>query len=158
MIVSTFILTFVICSTSILYLNPHNPSLRQASSTLTVNAPCGTDLVCRLFLRPPRANTSLRTTYHSSLHPVPHNGAPYCAMSQDATLRRASSLLRATRATGGSTLVRGVPGQYDRSLWNPRKDEQRVINSYSAGWSSSHQCHAAFLRSLPQDPEPRSRH
>ena len=58
-----------------------------------------------------------------------------------------------------STLVRGVPGQYDRSLWNPRKDEQqRVINSYSAGWSSSHQCHAAFLRSLPQDPEPRSRH
>ena len=32
-----------------------------------------------------------------------------------------------------STLVRGVPGQYDRSLWNPRKDEQqRVINSYSA--------------------------
>ena len=70
----------------------------------------------------------------------------------------ASSLLRAATPTGGSTLVRGVPGQYDRSLWNPRKDEQRVINSYSAGWSSSHQCHAAFLRSLPQDPEPRSRH
>ena len=62
---STFIPTLVISSPSILYLNPHNPSLKLASSTLTVNAPCCTDLVCRLFLR---ADTSQPTTHHSSLH------------------------------------------------------------------------------------------
>ena len=83
---STFILTLVISSPSILYLNPHSPFLKLAFSTLTVNNPCGTDLVCRLFLHPPRANTSQRTTHHSSLHSVPHIGAPYLAVSQDATV------------------------------------------------------------------------
>ena len=78
---STFILTLVISSPSILYLNPQNPSLKLASSTLTVNALCGTDLVCRLLLHPPRANTSLRTTYHSSLHCATH----WCTISSRVT-------------------------------------------------------------------------
>ena len=69
---STFIPTLVISNPSILYINPHNPSLKLASSTLTVNDPCWTDLVCRLFLHPPRANTSHRTTHHSSLHFATH--------------------------------------------------------------------------------------
>ena len=99
---STFVLILVISSPSLLYLNPQNPSLKLASSTLTVNVPCGTDLVCRLFLRPPLANTSLRTIYHSSLHFATH----WCTISSRVTGCHSAVLLHFSAPQGRLEVAR----------------------------------------------------
>ena len=73
---STFILTFVICSPSILYLNPHNPSLKPRSSlsTLRVARTSFADSsFAPIHLSPPH--------HHSSLHFAAH----WCTITCRAT-------------------------------------------------------------------------